>query len=1199
MKLKKLEITGFKSFYDKVAIDFPTGISAVVGPNGCGKSNVIDAIRWVMGEQSVKQLRGKSMEDVIFSGTNGKSPLNMAEVSLTLANDNGNAPEELKDFTEINLTRRLYRSGESAYFLNRRPCRLKDIHNVFLGSGVGSKSYAIIQQGNIGAITDASPEERRHFIEEAAGVTRYKSRKIEAIRKIDKTHRNLERVADIIVEIKRQMASLKRQARKAELYNTYQKKIRELDIHLGQYYFSDYEHRIANTSGLLQELKDADISHTSELKKLDAAIEEIKLKRHQKNQLISEQKQNKFESQRKIDRFENDLSHMRAEVERLNGEITELETARENLVSKNQEMLNEIEQGEIESRKITSEVQTLRDQLTAKRAQAAEIDGKVESLNAQLEQSKAELMDLVSKEAQYNNIYQHAASNKDNIGRRIKRADEEEATTRKTIAVAEGREAEIKSELERIGQQIIKIEERTAMIRQQLGQTTKDLALKVKEVQSIEFERNAAKSKIAALRKMEENFEWYRDGVRAVMKNAGKQADTRGLKGIISLMADILDPEPTFETAVEAVLGDALQYILVEDQQAGMAAIDYLQDSGAGRSGFIPVKAIKTDTLSAENKPPAGQLLLSHIKIRPGFESIADSLLGHVVFAESLNEAIDRFNKNGRLQTIVTRNGDVVSSQGMLIGGSKDKLSGILAKKQELKELEALDKNLGRKHAAACESQSSLEAKARQLEAELQMQLEKKADAKDAETEAERQLYEVGAELKSARRQLEVVQLEQEQLIGEVSDIDEEMSKYHQALADIATQMTAAQDAVANGSEQLAQAVERQEEFNRSEVNLKLELTALNAKLENSISSLRRLKEFQADGLKRLEELAHEIVQKKQKMTNTESRSGEVKLTLSDIYKEIENLTEALSRDESDYEAIDAQLKSSDDRVAEVRTQREQTLEKFRLLELEQSQRRIKQENIAAQLADRYQTDFNELISTEGLSDEELEGLDKEQINAKESKLGDVRTKIARITDVNLGAIKEYEQLKDRFDFLETQRADLEKAIEDLHKVIRKINTITQKLFMETFANINEKMGEVFPRLFNGGTAKLVLTEPEKPLETGVELMIHPPGKKLTRLSLLSGGEKALSAIAFLFSIFLIKPASFCLLDEIDAPLDDANVFRFNDLLRIIGEQSQIIMITHNKRSMEFADMLFGITMEQKGISKVVSVNLERSRDAA
>ena len=296
MKLKKLEIIGFKSFGDKAIIEFPPGISAVVGPNGCGKSNIIDALRWVMGEQSVKQLRGKSMEDVIFSGANGKQPLNMAEVSLILSNENGEAPEELKDFTEIMLTRRLYRSGESAYFLNKQPCRLKDIHSIFLGSGLGSRSYAVIQQGNIGAITEAGPEERRFFIEEAAGVTRYKSRKYEALRKVETTNQNLLRVSDILLEIKRQMNSLKRQARKAEIYNNFQKRIRVLDIRLGLHYYDDYTRQIEKTDALLNELKDADIGHTSDLNKLDAAVEKIKLNRQQKTQEISEQKTQKFET---------------------------------------------------------------------------------------------------------------------------------------------------------------------------------------------------------------------------------------------------------------------------------------------------------------------------------------------------------------------------------------------------------------------------------------------------------------------------------------------------------------------------------------------------------------------------------------------------------------------------------------------------------------------------------------------------------------------------------------------------------------------------------------------------------------------------------------------------------------------------------------------------------------------------------------
>ena len=400
MKLKKLEITGFKSFFEKATIQFPPGISAVVGPNGCGKSNVVDAIRWVMGEQSLKQLRGKSKEDIIFSGTNGKAALNMAEVSLTLANDNGTAPEELKDFTEINLTRRLYRSGESAYLLNRQPCRLKDIHNVFLGSGLGSKSYAVIQQGNIGAITDANPEERRYFIEEAAGTTRYKNRKVEALRKVDITQRNLLRVNDILSEIKRQMASLKRQARKAELYNKYQRRIKILDVRLGIHYFDDLSRQIEEADSLLKELKDADIGHSSELKKLDAAIEDIKLKRWEKNQEIAEQKSEKYETQRKIDRTENDLAHLRDEIQRLSREITEFEYARKDLVQKNDDLIAEMAQVQQENVDLRSQMANERQRLDQHRQSSQQTRDELSTLNQELETAKAHLMDLMAREAQ-------------------------------------------------------------------------------------------------------------------------------------------------------------------------------------------------------------------------------------------------------------------------------------------------------------------------------------------------------------------------------------------------------------------------------------------------------------------------------------------------------------------------------------------------------------------------------------------------------------------------------------------------------------------------------------------------------------------------------------------------------------------------------------------------------------------------------
>jgi len=1206
MKLKKLEITGFKSFSEKETIEFPPGISAVVGPNGCGKSNVVDAIRWVMGEQSLKQLRGKSKEDIIFSGTNGKPPLNMAEVSLTLNNDNGNAPEELKDFTEINLTRRLYRSGETAYFLNRQPCRLKDIHNVFLGSGLGAKSYAVIQQGNIGAITEATPEERRYFIEEAAGTTRYKNRKTEALRKVQITNQNLLRVNDILAEIKRQMASLKRQARKAEIYNNYQIRIKALDVHLGIHYYDEYSARIEDTEALIKALKDADIGHTSELKKLDAAIEEIKLKRWQKNQKIAEQKSQKYDSQRDIDRTENDLAHLRNEIDRLDHEAGELEEARQDLVRKNESMVSEISQVEQEIRQRKSETEAARHDLQQRRQSTEEINEKLNRLNRELESGKAHLMDLTSREIQYKNIYQNAASNKESLQRRLKRADEEEMLAQNQIEEYRDKESQARKQLDSVKKQIETQNEAIRVSRNLLDEKSAALARQVKLAQTLELERNTAKSQYNTLKKMEDNFEWYRDGVKAIMRARTVKDDDPSAHlppiaretatHVLDLMADVIESDPAYETAIEAVLGEALQYIIVSDQPTGSQAIEYLQTHEAGRSGFIPLSAVKPLPDGGDRSPDPSRLLLNHITIKDGYETVAQALLGDVILAETMQEALDLFNRNGKIQRIVTINGDVISHQGILVGGSQDKLSGILAKKHEIKELKSQMAELTQKLESARSDQYELETEVQKLESTLQKQIEQKHNLIEDEIEAEKSLYKSSEDLKNARRHLEIVQLEQEQLMGEASDIDDEMTKYNAAIAKISDEIHAAQHTVAETSQNISDVSSQMEQFNQTVVELKMQLTALSAKLENSNNSLKRLKEFHEDGRLRLEQLSREIIHKRQKEESAKLTIVGHEEKLADMYAGIKRLDESIGRDEVDYQQIDARLKDSDNKISDIKSRREKSLEKFRTLELELSQTQLKRDNTANRLEERYQSGFEDL-KAEFRHDEGAQVIIADMtVDDMEADLKSSREKIAKIVDVNLGAIKEYEQLKDRFDFLETQRDDLLKAIEDLHKVIKKINKITQLKFMETFKAINEKLMEVFPRLFDGGEARLVLIEPEKPLESGVELMIHPPGKKLTRLSLLSGGEKALSAIAFIFSIFLIKPASFCLLDEIDAPLDDANVFRFNDLLQIIGENSQIIVITHNKRTMEFADMLFGITMEQKGISKVVSVNFARTQ---
>jgi chromosome segregation protein len=1210
MKLKRLEITGFKSFCEKADIQFPQGVSAIVGPNGCGKSNIVDALRWVMGEQSVKQLRGKSMEDVIFAGTSGKPPLNMAEVTLTLANDNGSAPEELKDFTEIMLTRRLFRSGESAYLMNKQPCRLKDIHNVFLGSGLGTKSYSIIQQGNIGAIIDAGPEERRYFIEEAAGTTRYKNRKAEALRKVESTRQNLLRVSDIISEIHRQMAGLKRQARKAERFKQYQKRADALDIRLSLYNYEQLSRQYDETGLLLQELKDSDLGNTSQLQKLDVAVEEIKLQRSQKNQEIADQKSRKFELLRKIDRIEGDLSHQRQEIERLTDEAKELQAAREELESKNRKIDSEIGEAQNDTTRLRTEIETLRQDLHREQAAAAEIKTRIDDLNANLETSKTALMDRLTEEARYRNIFQNAANNKENLQRRLKRAGEEAAVARQRVAQGRTTEEKSKSDWVRLTQQATALNEELERIRRLNDEKREILARQVKQVQTLELERNTARSKFSTLKKMEENFEWYRDGVKAIMRTpefgyapdaaADPTADTavtaEGNKEIVGLLADILDPSPEYQAAVEAVLGEALQYVLVDAPQTGVRAIEYLQSHGAGRSGFIPVAALM---LIEEDRRPAQQgsdRLLKHVAVKTGYERIAEAFLGHVVVAEDIHAGLALFNGSRRHTTIVTKQGDVISRQGIMIGGSMDKLPGILAKKQEIKALEQQIDLCGQTLAEARERQQALETDVRKIETELQQLYEQKKSVDAAALEAEKALYRASEELKHAVRHLEIVELEHEQLLGEESDIDDEMTRYHAALAQLTSAITAAREEVAEKTRQAGAVSGQLEAFSQKIVDLKLSLTALNARLDNSNNTLRRLQEFQEDGAARLVSLAEDITLKIRRAATSKNTVTEYEASLAGMYEELKHLEETLGANESAYSAIDAQLRDNDGIIAELQDQRDKILEKTRLLEIEQTQRQVHRDTVVQRLEEHYHKPFAEYGAELEALREQLQLAEGAEMStgADEEELARLREKINRIGDVNLAAINEYEQLKSRHDFLFDQREDLQKAIDDLHKVIRKINRITQQRFMETFDQVNQKLGDVFPRLFEGGSAKLVLTEPDNPLETGVEFMIHPPGKKLTRMSLLSGGEKALSAIAFIFSLFLIRPASFCLMDEIDAPLDDANVFRFNNLLKLIGEKSQIVMVTHNKKSMEFADMLFGITMEAKGVSKVVSVNLDR-----
>ncbi|MEE4607420.1 MAG: chromosome segregation protein SMC [Desulfobacteraceae bacterium] len=1188
MRLKHLDIVGFKSFSDKVAVSFPGGISAVVGPNGCGKSNIIDALRWVMGEQSAKQLRGKSMEDVIFAGTRGKAPLNLAEVTLTLANDNGTGPAEFKDCSEISITRRQHRSGERAYLINRQPCRLKDIHNIFMGSGMGARSYAIIQQGNIGAITDAGPDERRTYIEEAAGITRFKARKQEALSKVAATEQNLARLNDILSEIQRQMTALQRQAKKAAQYKAYRDRIRALDLHLSLRQHDDLAARIGELGALIQNQHDADQGHHNALQQIDAAVAGIKFEQDKKSQTINDQKQGRFTLQREADRLETEASHLRQEIVRLDAEIASAGQMRDDLLARNRSMVEEIDQvrqavatqGE-RATVLDEAIETQRSTSEGLRRRQAETAGALSRANT-------EMMRLVGLEARYRNIQQTAASNRDQLQRRLRRLDEAVALAEAKVADLDKTQASHQAALEGARAAAAAADDAIVACHEDLEAHNRRLAEQVRRTRTLEIEHDKLRTRHGALKKMDDNLEWYRDGVRAVMqvKNDPGSPDNGFGEAVVGVLADLITPEPEFALATEAVLGETLQYVVVQTPEAARTAVAYLRDRKAGRSGFVPLAGLKPATPAVADG--AGERLLDHIRVREGFEAAAEALIGDVRVAADL-EAVEGPEGLHR----VTIAGDSITARGLIFGGSADGPSGILAKKQELNAIADQLAQATTDLDKARQTQRQLEDQSRSRQQVLQRRTVEKQQLVEEVMQAEKAVYRVGEELRHARRQMETLSLEKEQLQGEEMDADAEARRCEKSLADTAAQVRAQQAEVARLTAAGEELAARLAAFDQRIMDLKIERTAVATGLENSRQTLQRLNGFHQDASARLARLEQEVAAKTERRVEAKTRLSDSETSLAQRYAQIKTLDAAIDAHHAELAAIETRLQARDRQMAELQQQRSRALEKIRELEMDLSRQQVRQEAVLQRLAENYALDL-----TAARAECRPEAAPAESA-VLESELEDLRRRIAAITDVNLGAITEYERLKARHDFLDAQRADLVKALDDLNQVIRKINKISQARFLETLEQVNEKMQDVFPRLFEGGTARLVMTDPDAPLETGVEFLIHPPGKKLTRMSLLSGGEKAMAAIAFIFSIFLIKPASFCLLDEIDAPLDDANVTRFNNLLRLIGEKSQIVMITHNKRSMEFADTLMGVTMPQKGISKIVSVNLQKTAQAA
>ena len=1191
MRLKRLEISGFKSFPDKCVIDFPPGISAVVGPNGCGKSNVFDAIKWVMGEQSIKQLRGKSMGDVIFAGTDKRSPLNLAEVSLVLTNDGTNMPDAINQYSEIMITRRLYRSGESVYLLNKQPCRLKDIHNIFLGSGMGSKSCAIVQQGNIGAITDASPEERRSFIEEAAGVMRYKTRKKEALQKVETTRQNLERLSDIIDEIEQQLSGLSQQADTAKHYKDLQSRLKDTEIKVAVHYYLTYAALIEKTESSLNALVQKDADQTDALEELNAELEQLRSETAEKDAAVSDKRAAANEKQRRMDKLESELAYRRQERDRLADEISDLEASYKKLLEKNEQLDAEIFEETENEEQLTAAIQSIKTTIEQESAKTKNIREQLASANKALEEQQSRVMELSAYKAKYQNIYQNAQANKDTLKKRLNRLNNDEADALQSVETLTEAESEIKDRFESLGSEREELRTQIDETREVLSGKNEALGRQVKTVNTLINERSKLKSRYSALKKMEENYEWYKDGVKVIMKHPEAVTGQSGeaAPAILGTIADAVTPENGYELALEASLGEALQFILVSDAKTGIDSINYLREKDAGRCGFIPLHQSGEVPPLPPDSGNGADFLVNHMTIRNGFQETFSLLVGRIQVAADFETAM-RIREIAPQTTVVTKAGDLVSSSGVMVGGSANKLTGIYEKKNEIRKLNHDISDLTERITTEESLQSELEDEIRDLETQLHEMNAQQTTIDNELTENEKELYKTAERLKHARRQHEITCLEKQRLEGEKEDIETEIKEHDTALEAIKQDIAEADAAVSETKQKIDALSETLKSYDQHEVNLKLDMTKLQAELDSSRSTLRRLRKFSEDSTAQIENIRSDIDIKTERRHTAEESVKTLESQITEAQSTLEAMNEGLKSEEKHYQELLRQIKSIESTIAKTKQTLTKAQEQRHQLELDLSRYKINQDNVTNRFLEQYAESFTRYVN-EYKAAVEAPDFSIDRIESEKTAL---KTEIESLGDVNLGAISAFEEQKARYDFFVEHRDDLVSALSDLQNVIQRINKITQKLFMDTFAAINEKFKELFPRLFEGGEAWLELTQPNHPLETGVELMIHPPGKKVSRLSLLSGGEKALSAIAFIFSIFLINPASYCLLDEIDAPLDEVNIHRFNELLKIIGEKSQIIMVTHNKNSMEFSDMLYGITMGESGVSRLVSVDVER-----
>jgi chromosome segregation protein len=1184
MYLKSIELHGFKSFIDKTKLEFNPGVSVIVGPNGSGKSNITDAIRWVLGEQSIKTLRGNKMEDVIFAGTKKRKPLGMAEVCLTLDNSDGVLPLE---FNEVTVTRRTYRSGEGEFLINNVPCRLKDVHNLFADTGVGNDGFSIIGQGKIDEILTSKPEDRRSIIEETAGIVKYRNRKKEAARKLQDTEQSLARIQDIIYELSAQVEPLREQAEKAKVYQGLKAESDRLEINLLVHAMEDVKEKLSEAGRITGE-KQLKIFELEALQaKSESRIEELRLNIELYDEEINHLQQEVFQLHSEIEQKESEGKLLAARRDTIRGELARLNQEIEEMKEKVTALTQSLQEEEAGYRALTASIKEYQALLAQRENAQKEKAEAILDLEKQIESLKNDAFELMQNMADIKNKITGCDQRVQTLDQLRLKLSEQEREFASFLERNEEKKAGLTEQSRRTHEEMESIRHALARMEQEIAQyKVREGNLAAEELKKRET-LQSLKARLNLLTEMQHDYDGYYPGVKAVLLAARKNHPL--LTGIVGVMAELIKVPDQVRVAIETALGSGLQDIVTETDTDGKQAIAYLKSIKGGRATFLPLNVIvRPDNKDMKGKIEgvpgvlgfAAELVSCSEKVRPA----VDFLLNRVVVAKDMDAALAAARALKHQARVVTLEGDLVNPGGSLTGGSQQKrASNLLSRMGEIEELGKKIKSISQELHDTESSLNSLrhkitEEKNRQISAQdrlkelehLSAQYRKEEiELKQAKEAAEKNLAAVQTEIAGNFTQKQALAGEKAAYLAELKIKEQENQDLTRLVSSLQEQLKVQRESLSEKSEDLTE--------------IKVKLAALTQEAAAQKSTIQRLREEKESALAVTEKKRNEIARLEQELSERENDILLLKNDVLSLIRRKEAQEQVLNGKKHHRTAESQDLAAREKEEKEINHALAQMGQELHQWELKKNRLEMEWEKQTERLWEKFHLHFHQALERK----EELPSR-----KAAQARINEIEKEIDALGPINLSSIDEYQRVKERHEFLTLQQQDLVEARLSLFKVIDEMDRIMTKRFQETFDQVSSYFNQTFNKLFGGGNAELRLTNPENILETGVDIVVQPPGKKLQHLSLLSGGEKAMTGIALLFAILNVRPSPFCVLDEIESALDEANVERFAAYMYELSTMTQFVIVSHRHGTMEIADVLYGITMEESGVSKCLSVKL-------